>query len=108
MKQSSNSHYRDGANSGSKHDTKALEEQNRDFLLRRHQVSAVQFVGLLLCGFFLLGFGTSVWILYVSRSLGSSDPLDITILVLGSVVCAFFIYLAWLNFRRAFIKTSRH
>src|SRR6476620_2749319 len=106
MKQSSDSHYRGSPSSRLKRDSKAMEEQSRDFLLKRDPVTAVQFVGLLLGGFSSLGAGTGIWILYVSRFLGSSEPLDITILVLGSVVCVFFIYLAWLTFRRAFVKTS--
>ncbi len=95
-------HFKDArANAG--RDVESLKDQEKDFLLTRTPVTFVQLVALLLGGLNLAGTGVVVWIFYISPSVGSSNLLDIVLLLFGSVVCIFFVYLGYLNIRRTFV-----
>jgi hypothetical protein len=79
------------------------EDQEKDFLLTRSRATGVQLIGLLLCGLYLVGVGTVIWIFCVSRVAHSFGLLDVSILLLSSIVCGLLIFLGYLSIKRMFV-----
>jgi hypothetical protein len=84
----------------------SAEVPDQDFLLTRTPVSRIQFIGLLILGLNLIVGSTTIWVIYVSESIGLKDGLDAGILVSGSAVCGFLCYLGYLHIRRAFTRNA--
>jgi hypothetical protein len=59
--------------------------------------------GLLLLGVNLIVGSTLIWIRYLTSFFRSSNPIDVLILLLGSIPCGFLAYLGFLQIRRAFV-----